>query len=560
MVAMYYQWIRWYENDGTGINYTMHTVSSNPVGYADAAKAVDLDMDGKADVVSCYTKVGFFKQISSDNFAEYVVEPSYNNAHWLTTANLDYAPCQGDVDMDILASGEGMFTWWENRMAKKFISDAYLISSILDAGDSATWQWFGWEVCKPQGTTINFFIRTGKTASEIQSNPWQGPIPAQVGQPKDSVDISALVTQGVRYFQYKIEMGGGDACPAVYEVWVKFLAEFRKDIGIAEIITPDKCLEPVPIRPCISIENLGTAIVTTSVYCFIKEEDTGKEVFEDEAEVTVNPNEREPVCFGEFTPDTGKTYIFHFEVPLDGDFNPKNNEVEKTFGPCQCPHDLATIRIIYPDTSNPWVPGHTDIRPKAWYYNAGTLPEDNYYLCVAILDPDGNIVYADSVSSDSLGTFQPNDTMKIEEGFKEWHTPDTSTQTPSYTMVFFTLLLPEDCYHKNDTMRIPFRVGIEETPVIPETFSFKVKGPTPSTHTTTISYSLPEPTRVHLKVYDVTGKVVNNLVNKVQSMGNYSLIWDGSDKDGKRVPGGIYFISLETEEYRATRKVVLLTR
>ncbi|MGB9721964.1 MAG: T9SS type A sorting domain-containing protein, partial [bacterium] len=59
-----------------------------------------------------------------------------------------------------------------------------------------------------------------------------------------------------------------------------------------------------------------------------------------------------------------------------------------------------------------------------------------------------------------------------------------------------------------------------------------------------------------LVVYDVTGR----LVKQFNHLTNYqsSIIWCGEDTLGRRLPAGIYFIELKTDDYSKIQKVILL--
>jgi len=84
--------------------------------------------------------------------------------------------------------------------------------------------------------------------------------------------------------------------------------------------------------------------------------------------------------------------------------------------------------------------------------------------------------------------------------------------------------------------------------------------PNPFNPTTTIRYSIPQQFvenknfhSVRLIVYDVLGREVRTLVNENQKAGNYKVQWNASE-----VPSGIYFYSIQTKDFRFTRKMVLL--
>jgi hypothetical protein len=63
---------------------------------------------------------------------------------------------------------------------------------------------------------------------------------------------------------------------------------------------------------------------------------------------------------------------------------------------------------------------------------------------------------------------------------------------------------------------------------------------------------------VRLEIYDVRGRRVRTLVAAPRDPGEYVLAWDRRDLMGRAVVRGLYFVQLEAERVRATRKLVLL--
>ncbi|MBU1701366.1 MAG: T9SS type A sorting domain-containing protein [Candidatus Eisenbacteria bacterium] len=82
--------------------------------------------------------------------------------------------------------------------------------------------------------------------------------------------------------------------------------------------------------------------------------------------------------------------------------------------------------------------------------------------------------------------------------------------------------------------------------------------PNPFTQTTRVRFDLPEPGRATLAVYDVTGRVVRTLTKGQRPAGRHTVSWDGLASDGTRVPPGVYFIKLETEQMVIRRNVTIL--
>ena len=213
--------IHWWENDGSGTNYTPHTVYSGGSWlYGDGAFAEDMDMDGKLDVLSGYARLGFFRQITLDDFTEYVIDASLpSNTHWLYPFHRGMC----FLGVDVLVSCNGYFLWYENQMVNQFTDLAWLESSILELdSQQRELRWFGWEACVPYDSTLTLYWRADSTAGGIATKPWIGPHYSIVGGSsviRDSIDLPQ--TPCYRYFQYKVECwSSGNDAPIVYEVWV----------------------------------------------------------------------------------------------------------------------------------------------------------------------------------------------------------------------------------------------------------------------------------------------------------------------------------------------------
>jgi len=82
--------------------------------------------------------------------------------------------------------------------------------------------------------------------------------------------------------------------------------------------------------------------------------------------------------------------------------------------------------------------------------------------------------------------------------------------------------------------------------------------PNPFSYFTNINYQLYKHIFVTIKIYDVTGNEIAQLLNLRQSSGNYKISWDGKHKQGGDLPNGIYFIQLKAGSVVTTRKIVLM--
>ncbi len=89
-------------------------------------------------------------------------------------------------------------------------------------------------------------------------------------------------------------------------------------------------------------------------------------------------------------------------------------------------------------------------------------------------------------------------------------------------------------------------------------FTLDQNYPNPFNPSTTIKYSIAEVTNVKLTIYDILGREVITLINSELHPGAYSMIWNATDKFGKKVTSGIYFYSLEAGKFTKTNKMLLI--
>ena len=82
--------------------------------------------------------------------------------------------------------------------------------------------------------------------------------------------------------------------------------------------------------------------------------------------------------------------------------------------------------------------------------------------------------------------------------------------------------------------------------------------PTPFNPYTSIKYDLHEDSFVNITVYDMLGKVVNNLLNTWQSAGYKSIQWNATNDKNRPVSAGFYLYTIEAGDFRQTKKMVLL--
>ncbi|MCK4352986.1 immune inhibitor A [candidate division WOR-3 bacterium] len=74
----------------------------------------------------------------------------------------------------------------------------------------------------------------------------------------------------------------------------------------------------------------------------------------------------------------------------------------------------------------------------------------------------------------------------------------------------------------------------------------------PVSKDTRILYGLPEARKISLKVYDVTGRLISSLLDRHESAGEHQFLWS------QMLPAGIYFLVLDSSDFRKSLKIILL--
>ncbi len=90
-------------------------------------------------------------------------------------------------------------------------------------------------------------------------------------------------------------------------------------------------------------------------------------------------------------------------------------------------------------------------------------------------------------------------------------------------------------------------------------FDLEQNYPNPFNPSTKIRYSLPKDNmKVELSIFDVSGREVVRLVNRVESGAQHEVFWNGKNAAGQDVASGVYFYKLKADDQRAVKKMVLL--
>jgi hypothetical protein len=82
--------------------------------------------------------------------------------------------------------------------------------------------------------------------------------------------------------------------------------------------------------------------------------------------------------------------------------------------------------------------------------------------------------------------------------------------------------------------------------------------PNPFNPSTTVEYAVSSGGAVSLRIYDLKGELLRNLVDEVQPPGRYAIRWDGTGDDGRALASGLYLCRMEIDGFAAVRKMLML--
>jgi flagellar hook assembly protein FlgD len=99
---------------------------------------------------------------------------------------------------------------------------------------------------------------------------------------------------------------------------------------------------------------------------------------------------------------------------------------------------------------------------------------------------------------------------------------------------------------------------------LPKEYALLGNYPNPFNPSTTISYALPEASKVQIVVYDILGKVVTKLVNTEQQAGYHKAVFNGDRySSGVQYASGVYIyrisaVSTSGKRFEKVSKLMLV--
>ena len=96
-------------------------------------------------------------------------------------------------------------------------------------------------------------------------------------------------------------------------------------------------------------------------------------------------------------------------------------------------------------------------------------------------------------------------------------------------------------------------LAVNDPDNFPTKFGLSQNYPNPFNPTTTIKYQVSVAGNVSIKIYNLLGKEIAELLNENKKPGSYEVVFDAA-----KFPSGVYFYRIQAEGFVQTKKMVLL--
>jgi len=186
-------------------------------------------------------------------------------------------------------------------------------------------------------------------------------------------------------------------------------------------------------------------------------------------------------------------------------------------------------------------------------YDDGThgddVAGDRKYTAIIELGPNSTVSDQRTVGQEFKFGIYGGDN---ESGFGLNHIENIDDSQSTFTLnIQFGSINPGRYFGWNFNTQQP--ISVNKLDVVPSTYSLLQNYPNPFNPSTIISYDILKSGNVSLKVYDIMGREVATLVNEVQAIGRYEVVFAA-----KNLSSGVYFYHLTAGDFTAIKKMVLM--
>jgi len=193
----------------------------------------------------------------------------------------------------------------------------------------------------------------------------------------------------------------------------------------------------------------------------------------------------------------------------------------------------------------------SSVIPQNGHYSNPNITSLPYHLDIICPDMDCGSP-APGVSNERISYPTSEETWaRIHSVMALVHVPDSS-EIKAYLDSLDSLVK----FYSSDTTD-SFRSSPKKTIEVPKSIELNVY-PNPFNAVVSIVLSLPNEKIIHISIYDLKGKLVENLYNGQLPTGNHVFTWDGSAALDEESTSGVFFVKALIDEEVITKKIQLI--
>jgi hypothetical protein len=151
--------------------------------------------------------------------------------------------------------------------------------------------------------------------------------------------------------------------------------------------------------------------------------------------------------------------------------------------------------------------------------------------------------------------FDQNSDAPLAAGERVIATIPTSTSNPSSITISGLKVIDENVAKVSN---VSSEVVVENTQVLPTSYSLEQNFPNPFNPSTTISFAVPQTSNVTIEVYNSLGQKVRSLFSGKMEQGTNSVVWNARDDYGREVAAGAYLYRMTAGSYVQVKKMMLV--
>jgi len=552
----------WYENDGEG-NLRTYVVQIPVLGLS-GIHPLDMDGDDDIDFVAgaLSDEISWFENVGDLVFYKRTIGEYLGDGDVVIVSDID-ANRRPDIIScsNYCFSRDGLINWWSNdgedvfnyhRIADGFRYPACISASDLDndgdidvAGGSRRGILNWWEQTDEDEDydTFTVSIDAGWSIISMPLIPWSIDIFEIFNPMLENDNLSLLKDDQGRFF---VPAWDYNNIPA-YNFKAGYLINLEESVELVipgyEMLSVYPFLVPIGWSTCAYFPE-DTVEARVAFHQFVSEDDdgsiTGLIIAKDDEGRFYLPE----IDFCNMPPLTrGEGYQIKMKrlLLVNWIVEPPEDDLDE--------YDIVTepIHFIAPQPTGSnmsiLITDAPDIYPGS---EIGVITPSGQCAGSIVLEgngPWGLALWGDDPSTENIDGFNNGDTLL----FRLWDGKTELSLSPVIDNVNYCASL---VYEKDGIIIIDL---MDCNYNLPFTFCFQSIYPNPFNSSTTITYSLPERAHVRLMLYDVSGRQVETLVDKVQEAGDQSILWNASD-----FPSGVYFCCLDVNNVQKVKKLALI--